>query len=283
MFSKRADGRRIKTLKPYYKIIPYIMKERSDAHVYFEDEISIDAMEEYIKTKKEQGIKIKHMDIILAAIGRAALEKPRINRFIMNRRIYARNEVCISLAMVKKLSEEDYVDTTVKFKIKPEDTIFTIAEQEQKIVEENKKVGESNSTDKLAGLIMSLPNWLIKFVVWLVIRLDNMNLLPKAIIEASPFHTSIFLTNLGSIGIDSIYHHIYNFGTTSGFLAMGGRKERIKNFKTGETEKYMTFRFVMDERICDGYYFSKALTVFRRYILNPELLELPADAVEDQK
>ena len=283
MFSKRADGRRIKTLKPCYKIIPYIMKERSDAHVYFEDEISIDAMEEYIKTKKEQGIKIKHMDIILAAIGRAALEKPRINRFIMNRRIYARNEVCISLAMVKKLSEEDYADTTVKFKIKPEDTIFTIAEQEQKIVEENKKVGESNSTDKLAGLIMSLPNWLIKFVVWLVIRLDNMNLLPKAIIEASPFHTSIFLTNLGSIGIDSIYHHIYNFGTTSGFLAMGGRKERIKNFKTGETEKYMTFRFVMDERICDGYYFSKALTVFRRYILNPELLELPADAVEDQK
>ena len=283
MFSKRADGRRIKTLKPYYKIIPYIMKERSDAHVYFEDEISIDAMEEYIKAKKEQGIKIKHMDIILAAIGRAALEKPRINRFIMNRRIYARNEVCISLAMVKKLSEDDYIDTTVKFKIKPEDTIFTIAEQEQKIVEENKKVGESNSTDKLAGLIMSLPNWLIKFVVWLVIRLDNMNLLPKAIIEASPFHTSIFLTNLGSIGIDSIYHHIYNFGTTSGFLAMGGRKERIKNFKTGETEKYMTFRFVMDERICDGYYFSKALTVFRRYILNPELLELPADAVEDQK
>lgn len=283
MFSKRADGRRIKTLKPYYKIIPYIMKERSDAHVYFEDEISIDAMEEYIKAKKEQGIKIKHMDIILAAIGRTALEKPRINRFIMNRRIYARNEVSISLAMVKKLSEEDYVDTTVKFKIKPEDTIFTIAEQEQKVVEENKKAEESNSTDRLAGILMSLPNWLIKFAVWVIIKLDNMNLLPKAIIEASPFHTSIFLTNLGSIGIDSIYHHIYNFGTTSGFLAMGGRKERIKNFKTGETEKYMTFRFVMDERICDGYYFSKALTVFRRYILNPELLELPADAVEDQK
>ena len=283
MFSKRADGRRIKSLKPYYKIIPYIMKERSDAHVYFEDEISIDAMEEYIKAKKEQGIKIKHMDIILAAIGRTALEKPRINRFIMNRRIYARNEVSISLAMVKKLSEEDYVDTTVKFKIKPEDTIFTIAEQEQKVVEENKKAEESNSTDRLAGILMSLPNWLIKFAVWVIIKLDNMNLLPKSIIEASPFHTSIFLTNLGSIGIDSIYHHIYNFGTTSGFLAMGGRKERIKNFKTGETEKYMTFRFVMDERICDGYYFSKAFTVFRRYILNPELLELPAEAVEDQK
>ena len=283
MFSKRADGRRIKSLAPYYKIVPYIMKERVDAQVYFEEDIPIDNMEEYIKKQKEKGIKIKHMDIILAAIGRVALEKPRINRFIMNRRIYARNEVSISLAIVKKLSEDDYVDTTVKFKVKPEDTIFDIAKAEQKIVEENKKAEESNITDKLAAAIMSLPNWLIKFVVWVITKLDNWNLIPKSIIEASPFHTSIFLTNLGSIGIDGVYHHIYNFGTTSGFLAMGGRKERIKDVKTGDTEKYMTFKFVMDERICDGYYYAKAFALFRRYILYPELLELPANAVEDQK
>jgi len=284
MFSKRADGRRIKTLMPYYKIIPYIMKERVDAQVYFEDEISVDRLEEYIKKKKESGIRITHMDVVLAAIARTVIEKPRLNRFIMNRRIYARNEVCISLAVVKKLSDEEYVDTTVKFKIKPEDTLDTISEQVRKTVAENKEATQSNITDKLAAFIMSFPNWIIKCIINLVIFLDNHNLLPKAVIEASPFHTSIFLTNLGSIGIDSIYHHIYNFGTTSGFLAMGGRKERIKNYKTGETEKYMTFRFVMDERICDGYYYAKALTVFRRYILNPELLDLPCEnALEDQK
>lgn len=284
MFSKRADGRRIKTLLPYYKMIPYIMKERVDAHVYFEDEISIDGIEEYIKAKKEEGIKITHMDVVLAAISRTILEKPRLNRFIMNRRIYARNELSISLAIVKKLTEEDYVDTTVKFKIKPEDTIFTIASQEQKIVSENKDANQNNSTDRLAKIITSLPNWLVKFAVWVITKLDNHNMLPKSIIDASPFHTSIFLTNLGSVGIDSIYHHIYNFGTTSGFLAMGGRKERIKDYKTGETEKYITFRFVMDERICDGYYYAKAFQVFRRYILNPKLLEQPClDAKEDQK
>lgn len=284
MFSKRADGRKIKTLLPYYKMIPYIMKERADAHVYFEDEISIDGIEEYIKAKKEEGIKITHMDVVLAAISRTILEKPRLNRFIMNRRIYARNELSISLAIVKKLTEEDYVDTTVKFKIKPEDTIFTIASQEQKIVSENKDANQNNSTDRLAKIITSLPNWLVKFAVWVITKLDNHNMLPKSIIDASPFHTSIFLTNLGSVGIDSIYHHIYNFGTTSGFLAMGGRKERIKDYKTGETEKYITFRFVMDERICDGYYYAKAFQVFRRYILNPKLLEQPClDAKEDQK
>ena len=284
MFGKRADGRRIKTLKPYYKIIPYIMKQRVDAQVYFEDEIAVDRLEEYIKKCREKGIKITHMDVVLAAIARTAIEKPRINRFIMNRRIYARNETCISLAIVKKLSEGEYIDTTVKFKIKPEDTIFTISEQIRKEVAKNKEATEENATDKLATFIMSFPNWIIKCIINLVIFLDNHNLLPKAVIEASPFHTSIFLTNLGSIGIDSIFHHIYNFGTTSGFLAMGGRKERIKNYKTGETEKYMTFRFVMDERICDGYYYAKALSVFRKYILNPELLELPCENIEgDQK
>lgn len=284
MFSKRADGRRIKTLKPYYKIVPYIMKQRVDAQVYFEDEISIDAVEDYIKRKKSEGIKISHMDIVLAAIGRTVIEKPRLNRFIMNRRIFARNEVCVSLAVVRKLSEEDYMDTTVKFYIKPEDTIETISKQVQKIVEDNKKADQNNKTDKLAALIMSLPNWLVKAAISFITFLDNHGMLPKAVIDASPFHTSIFLTNLGSIGIDSIYHHIYNFGTTSGFLAMGGRKERIKDYETGETEKYMTFRFVMDERICDGYYYAKAFSVFRRYMLNPELLEQPCKNVpEDQK
>ena len=284
MFSKRAEGRRIKTLKPYYKIVPYIMKQRVDAQVYFEDEISIDAVEDYIKRKKSEGIKISHMDIVLAAIGRTVIEKPRLNRFIMNRRIFARNEVCVSLAVVRKLSEEDYMDTTVKFYIKPEDTIETISKQVQKIVEDNKKADQNNKTDKLAALIMSLPNWLVKAAISFITFLDNHGMLPKAVIDASPFHTSIFLTNLGSIGIDSIYHHIYNFGTTSGFLAMGGRKERIKDYETGETEKYMTFRFVMDERICDGYYYAKAFSVFRRYMLNPELLEQPCKNVpEDQK
>ena len=284
MFSKRADGRRIKSLMPFYKIIPYIMKQRVDAQVYFEDEISIDGMEEYINKKKEEGIRITHMDIVLAAIARTIQEKPRLNRFIMNRRIYARNELCLSLAVVRKLGEDDYVDTTVKFYVKPEDTILTLAEQVHKTVAESKKETGNNATDKLAGFIMSFPNWLVKLIVNIVIFLDNHNLLPKAVIDASPFHTSLFLTNLGSVGIDSIYHHIYNFGTTSGFLAMGGRKERIKDYKTGETEKYMTFRFVMDERICDGYYYARAFSVFRRYILNPELLEIPLKEIkEDQK
>ena len=279
MFRKRSDGRLIKSTDPIMKIIPYLMKTRNDAQVYYEDKVYIDKIEEYIKGKRKEGIKITHMDVVIAAMTRVALERPGINRFIMNNRIYARKYLCVSLAVKKKLDDES-AETTVKFKIKPEDTVFTIAEQIHNTVFENKKESKKNITDKLVDKIMSLPNWLIAGAVNVLMWMDRHNMLPKAIIEASPFHTSLFITNLGSLGIDSIYHHIYNFGTTSVFLAMGMKKEEIDT-STGEPRKYISFKFVCDERICDGLYYARSFSAFRRYLLNPELLETPSDKVKE--
>jgi len=279
MFSKRYDGRLIKSTYPLTKIIPYLMKTRNDSQVYYEDKVYIDKIEEYIRKKREEGIKITHMDVVVAAMTRVALERPGINRFIMNNRIYARKHLCVSLAVKKKL-DDDGVETTVKFKIKPDDTVLTIADQIHNIVYENKKETKENNTDKLAAKIMSLPNWLISGVVNILMWMDKHNMLPGAIIEASPFHTSLFITNMGSLGIDSIYHHIYNFGTTSIFLAMGMKKEDIDP-ATGEPRKYISFKFVCDERICDGLYYARSFSAFRRYLLNPELLEIPSDNVKE--
>lgn len=278
MFNKRADGRKIKTLNPFYKMIPYIMKTRNDSEVKYEDVISIEPLEKYIKEKRNEGIKITHMDVIVAIMGRIALERPGINRFVMNRQIYSRNEVEISLAVKKRLVE-DFAETTVKFKIKPEDTIFDISQNINNIVCENKKTSTENNTDKLADTIMKLPRGFIKFVVGCLIFLDNHNLLPKAIIDASPFHTSMFITNMGSLGIDSIYHHIYNFGTTGIFLAMGQKKE-VLNVKTNELEKCISFKFVCDERICDGLYYARTFDAFRNYIQHPELLEVKSENIK---
>lgn len=279
MFNKRNDGRRIKSTYPLTKIIPYLMKTRNDSQVYYEDKIPIEKIEEYIKKKRDEGIKITHMDLVVAAMTRVALERPGINRFIMNNRIYARKYLSVSLAVKKKL-DDDGIETTVKFKIKPEDTVFTIAEQIHNTVYENKKETKENSTDKLVRVIMSLPNWLISGVVNILMWMDKHNIMPKAIIEASPFHTSLFITNMGSLGIDSIYHHIYNFGTTSIFLAMGMKKEDIDP-STGEPRKYISFKFVCDERICDGLYYARSFSAFRRYLLNPELLEIPSVNVKE--
>lgn len=275
MFGKRCDGRVIKTLNPFSKMVPYLMKDRNDAQVFYEDKISIESVEEYIKSKKEQGIQISHMEVIIAAMARVAQERPELNRFVMNRRIYARNKICVSLALKKTLDDEA-IETTVKFYIKPTDTIFDISKQIREVVEENKKVTTSNSADKLAAAIMSLPNWLIKSVVAILMWMDKHNMMPKSMVETSPMHTSFFITNMGSLGIDSIYHHIYNFGTTSIFLAMGAKKEEI-NPATGLKEKYISFKFVNDERICDGLYYARSFALFRRYINNPEKLEVPIE------
>lgn len=283
MFGKRADGRVIKTLDPFYKMVPYIMKTRNDAQVFYEDKIPIDNLEEYIRTKKEEGINLSYMEVIMAAMARVALERPALNRFIMNRKIYARRYLCISLAIKKNL-DDDATETTIKFYIKPTDTIFDISKQVREKIEENKKIETTNSTDKLASAIMRLPRFIISTAVNFLMFLDEHNMLPKSIIEASPMHTSFFITNMGSLGIDSIYHHLYNFGTTSIFLAMGNKKEEIDPKNPSEKIKYISFKFVNDERICDGLYYARSFGLFRRYLLNPERLEEPSkDVKEDIK
>lgn len=279
MFNKRYDGRLIKSTYPFHKIMPYLMKTRNDSQVYYEDKIYIDKVEEYIKKKREEGIKITHMDVVVAAMSRVALERPALNRFIMNNRIYARKALWVSLALKKKL-EDDGIETTVKFKIKPTDTIKEISEQIHNTIYENKKETKENNTDKIAATIMKFPNFLIAFAVNFLMWLDKHNALPGKIIDASPFHTSLFITNMGSLGIDSIYHHIYNFGSTSMFLSMGMKKEETDGF-SGDKKKYISFKFVCDERICDGLYYARSFSAFRRYMLNPELLEVPSESIKE--
>ena len=108
--------------------------------------------------------------------------------------------------------------------------------------------------------------------------------MPRKIINASPFHTSAFLTNVGSLGIDTIYHHLYNFGTTSMFFAMGKKKKSyIYEDDEIRKEKCITIAFVGDERICDGYYYASSFRSFIRYLNRPELLEQHGISKKDVK
>ena len=141
-----------------------------------------------------------------------------------------------------------------------------------------------NDTDKLLRTLMKkIPGPLIKFVVNTLMWMDKHNIMPKAIVELSPFHTSFFVTNLKSLGINHIYHHTYNFGTTGLFFAMGKEKQ-VPVVKGNEitTQKEMGFGLVSDERFCDGLYFALSLRKLRRFMLNPAVLEKPLDKkVED--
>lgn len=281
MFGKRADGKVLKKVDPFFTLIPHIMKRRSDAQVFYTEEIPLAPLDEYISRKESEGIKMSYMSIIYSALVRIIGQKPSLNRFVVNGKLYSRYGIDISLAIKKGMSETAE-ETTLKLHFTGSENIFEIKDRLEKVITENKDTSAENSTDKLAKALAYIPNWLIKLIVNFLIFLDKHELLPKTIIEASPFHTSAFLTNVGSLGIDAIYHHLYDFGTTGIFLAMGKKKKSIiYDDDSLKEEKSLSFRWVLDERICDGYYYANAVKLFNKYMKKPELLEENIEPVKD--
>ncbi len=273
MFGNRKDGKKLKNLPPEFRLIPILMKERDDSQVFFKTDISITAIEEYIDKKKAEGITLGIMDVIFATVIRMISERPLLNRFCINGMTYARNEITTSLS-IKKSKTDDGEETTIKIHWNGDENIFDVSKKLQEYVAYNKESKNENKTDKTADFLNKLPTWLYKLAVGMLIHLDKKGRLPKSIIEASPFHTSAFITNVGSIGIDAIYHHIYNFGTTSLFFAMGKKKkDYIYEDEELKQEKVISVAFVGDERICDGYYFANTFRQMERFWRKPELLE----------
>lgn len=283
-FGDRYDGRLLRTIDPFNKIVPYIMKTRTDSQTFFDDKFEINSAEAYLKAKRSEGIKnIGVLHIIIAALVRTISQKPGINRFIAGQKIYARNEILISLAIKKQLTE-DSLETTVKFSFAPTDTLNDVVKKINEAIEENKKEDTKNDADKTAKLVMMCPGFLVKFIVWFLQTLDYYGHMPKIINNVSPFHTSIFVTDLGSLGIQPVYHHIYEFGTTSAFVAFGTKqKEKVINKDDSITEKrFVNIKVVTDERIIDGHYFANAFKLFKRLVQHPERLELPPkEVIED--
>lgn len=284
MFGKRPDGRAIQDLDPIQQVMPYVMKERSDSMNMYEDTFSCETMDAYIKKMAEEGHKIGYMHIMIAALVRMIALRPRLNRFVMNGRIYARPKIWISF-VVQPTLDENSPETTIKLCFEGTETIYEVAEKINTAIEQETKnrVGE-NDLDKLLRTIMKrIPRVFVKLVVNTLMWMDKHNIMPAKIIELSPFHTSMFITNLKSLGINHIYHHVYNFGTTGLFFAMGKEKQ-IPVVKKNQivTEKHMGYGIVSDERFCDGLYYALSLRKLRKIMQNLSCLETPLEAkVED--
>ena len=284
MFNKRPDGRAIKDLEPMQMIMPYVMKTRTDSMNMYEDTFACEPMDAYIKEKAAEGINLSYMHIIIAAVVRLIALRPQLNRFCMNGKIYARPKIWVSFVVHPTLRDES-VGTTIKLCFEGTETILEIAEKiNEAIANETINRKGENGTDKLLRTLMKkIPGPFIKLVVNTLLWMDKHNIMPKAIIELSPFHTSFFITNLKSLGINHIYHHTYEFGTTGLFFAMGKEKV-VPVYKGNEVvpEKQMGFGLVSDERFCDGLYFALSLRKLRRFMQNPSVLEKPLDKkVED--
>lgn len=283
MFGFRPDGKKVKKVAPVFKIIPSIMLDRNDAQVFFKQDIPLKGMDEYISKKAEEGIKLSHMTIIYAAIVRIIAERPQLNWFAMNGTLYERDKIYVSLAIKKSMTDEGE-ETNFKIPFTGKETIFEVKEILDAVISENKKEENENNTDKFINLINYIPNFLIRWIVKFLGFLDKYGLLARKLIDISPFHTSAYVTNVGSLGIDTIYHHLYNFGTTSMFFAMGKKKKSyIYEDDEIQKEKCITIAFVGDERICDGYYYAASFKQLLRYLKKPEILEISREEEKDEQ
>ncbi len=276
MFGKRSDGKELKKVDAEFRLIPNLMVERNDAQVFFNQDVPITEINKYIDAKSEEGIKLTLLDIVFAAIVRIIAERPKINRFSINGRTYARNDITLCMTIKKSMSD-DSEESNLKLYFSGTENLFEVRDKLQNAIAENKGDSESSSTDKAADTLSKIPTSFLKIVLKFVRFLDKHNHLPKFLIKVSPFHTSAFVTNVGSLGIDSIYHHLYNFGTTSMFFAIG-KKKKSYVFEDEEIkqERCVNIAFVGDERICDGYYYARSFRDLCKYLRNPELLEIGA-------
>lgn len=279
IFTNRYDGRRLKTISPFVKIIPYIMTKRSDAHVFSKMTVNTDIINEYIREKQKEGLKITYLHLFIAVFVRVIAQRPQLNRFVMNNRLYARNRIWISLSIKRTL--KDYgEETTVKFAFTGHENIYEIAEIIDKNIEESIHVGSDSKVDKIADWIMSLPNFIVKILIGTIKQMDKLNVLPGFLIEASPFHTTLFFTYLKSIKLDYVYHHIYDFGNTGIFISLGKEKKvPVAEKDEVKVQRVCEMGAAIDERICDGLYFSNSLKLVKKYLENPYLLEANLEEV----
>ncbi|OJX90386.1 MAG: hypothetical protein BGP01_15430 [Paludibacter sp. 47-17] len=280
----RYDGWRVRKVDPVFRVIPYVLRTRMDAQNFFEEKVPIDHIEAFIKKHKEAIPDLSIMHVIMAATVRLFSQRPHLNRFVVWNKIFARNHINFSIAIKRSLTDNGE-ETLIKPYFQPEDTLSDVVRKTREVQLANQQEGVRNSSDTISRILGTLPDWLMRVVAWTMLWTDKVGILPRFINEASPWHCSVFLTNIGSIGIESIYHHLYEFGTCSNFVAMGKKTRFHSTTKEGElvVHKQIRLKFVLDERICDGYYFASSLRLMTKYLMNPEiLLTPPANVVKDE-
>ncbi len=279
MFGYRPDGRRTATIEPIVRMTPYFMPMRCDAQVFLQHRIDYEKMARYIAAQSVKDEKITFMQIIIAAFVRSISEHPEINRYILNKQFFSRNNCTVSFNILRDPTSAEAGETAVKIKFDLTDTIYDVRDRMNAVIEANRGVGTQNTTDKLANMVLAVPG-LATLLVMLVRLLDRYGLCPGALLDELPFHTSMYITNNASIGLHHVNHHIYNFGSTSLFFGMGS-VERVTMVENGQPrmKRYLPIGITADERVTSGAHFAGFFGSMVRYFNDPELLEVPPEKV----
>lgn len=285
LFSRRPEGKILQSHDPMMAFIPYLMRTRTESAIYFKQEIDITELKAFLHDRNHKaaggGVKMTLFHVVLAALTRVVAERPQMNRFVSGRRVYQRNEFSVAFVM-KREFKDDAKEEIVVMKFDPMETLDTIAGKLQKEVHKIRaeaKVDEVKRSGlvNMFNVLMLLPRFVLQGFVSLMFWLDYRNLLPKSFIDLDPMHTSVFVSNLGSLGIDAPFHHLYEWGTTPVFLTIGVSQKAPKVMPDGSiaVRDVLNFGITLDERIGDGFYYARSLQRFKQILEHPQELEKP--------
>ncbi len=274
MFGRRFDGRRLDNIDPIVRFMPFIMKTRNDAQNMASVSVDYEPLAEYIKKRSKAGVKISFISLFVAAYVRVVCEYPEMNRFIINKQVFARKFISVSLTVLRNAHDKENLDEAlVKMEFEPTSTIDEVSSQIDALLKDASNEEADNSTVNFANTLLKM-RLLVSIVVGIARLADRYGLLPLWLEHISPFHCSMFITNMASIGMPPIYHHLYNFGNTSVFVAMGKFERRPLFTKDGTAYKTVVPMWLTtDERICGGASYARAFAYYKKLLENPELLE----------
>lgn len=283
-FGDRKEGRLLRSLPAFAKFVPFIMPTRNDACNQYEESFEVSDVDRRLRKLRVDGYKgIGILHFIIAAYIRGVSMLPGMNRFVVGRRIYARDNIEVVMTVKRSLAI-DATETTIKVVFEPTDTIFDVYRKMSEKIDEIKTIEGNNNTEDVAEAMCKAPRFLLRFALTILRIMDYFGWLPQSLLDASPFHGSMIITDLGSLRIGPIYHHIYNFGTLPVFISFGAKRHAYELDRHGNMvdRKYVDCKFVMDERTVDGHYYAQFLQAFRYICQHPEIVETPpSKVVED--
>ena len=273
----RRDGVWLRDLDPMHGILPLIYPNRADNEAFIQERIDLTALNAYLakKTESDPEFKYTYLHAFVAALVRTITLRPKMNRFIANQTMYQRNEVTAAFT-VKKIFSDNGAEALAQIRSKGSDNIDSIHDYIYQQVSFCRSEEKDPSTASM-DVVQKLPVFLLKLVGAGARFLDRHVWMPQGVIATDPFYCSAVLANLGSIGLHAGYHHLTNWGTCSVFCVVGEIKKRPFYDEEGNIEmrESVDLGLTIDERIADGYYYSRTVKLLRTLLENPELLEKP--------
>lgn len=281
MFKKRSDGTYLGDISPHTRIMPYIMPSRIGGTIFSEQEIDItDTLLFLRKFNRRQAAegraKITFFQLFITAIVRVFALKPKLNRFTIGYRMWQRNHIGINFIAKKQLTE-DAEEIWIFGNYSPFTTLKSIGDTFKECLREATR-GEGNDSEDLNVLLLKFPRFVIRFLFWLIRKSDSWNMMPRFLMRGSPFHGSVCVTNVGSVGVESPFHHLYDFGTCGLFASLGIVRRKWQPDAEGKMRQRDVVKVVytFDDRICDGIYSGRAIILLKDLVESPErLLEPP--------